>query len=253
MFDAIAILICWFRCTFRGFLSRFWSLCGAVQKICTNLYQSAPDKIHLSSDFTNKFEELNFPNTENPSIDQQRCQEVIMILQYGESTSTQSYLKKDVFVNTSSTQRLIFVRVKSEHCIYCSLKLLTFQSPLWRAPLEGLQSVAIKVSSCYIILASKMDWKFLWPFRIKRSTLFFRPGTYESRKYRIENQVIHYFGGKDQPHLKNDGKINHISKTIHRERLMACKWHILFIWEHYMQLMLLDCRILRNIIFNQYK
>ena len=157
MFDAIPILIGWLRCTFRGFLSRFWSLCGAVQKICKNLYQSAPDKIHLSSDFTNKFQELNFPNTEksfNWSAE--------MSGSYHDSLTQREHQctilpEKDMLVNTyeSSIQPLIiFVRVKSKNCIYCSLKLLTFQCQLERGPLEGHQSVAIKVSSCYIILAS---------------------------------------------------------------------------------------------------
>ena len=161
MFDAIPILIGWLRCTFRGFLSRFWSLCGAVQKICKNLYQSAPDKIHLSSDFTNKFQELNFPNTEksfNWSAEMSGSYHDYLIRR--ESTSAQSYLKNicwSILIIKVSLNPLIFVRAKSRNSIFCSLKLLTFQSLLQRGPLQGLQSVAIKVSSCYIILAYKID------------------------------------------------------------------------------------------------
>ena len=44
----------------------FWSLGDTMHQICTNLYQSAFDKIHRSSDFINNFKE--FKNWKNPHL-----------------------------------------------------------------------------------------------------------------------------------------------------------------------------------------
>ena len=74
----------------------FWSLGDTMHQICTNLYQSAFDKIHRSSDFINNFKE--FKNWKNPHLIRGDVRKLSWF-SYREH-QCKSYLKENWFVNT---------------------------------------------------------------------------------------------------------------------------------------------------------
>ena len=152
MFDAKAILICCFRCTFRGFLSHGFGryvLCRAEKyaQIAINLLRIKSIFRQISS--TNSRNWIFQPQKESSTWSGKMSESLdppgntIFLRRVPQSTilpgkKCLSILNKLLIVGqiVSSTQPQICLREKSKHWIYCSLKLLTFQSLLWRAPLE---------------------------------------------------------------------------------------------------------------------